>query len=212
MDWVIMVTVNRDNWKGSMNFYPQLQSLLLSRFYAWVTVTLAVALLTPAIAAQAQICSVEAGFSPEGSAARLVERVIDSAKTSVRLAGYSFTSPDIARRLIAARRRGVNVAVLVDAKNNTEQDRSGKSQAALNLLVQAGISARTIDTYPIHHDKYIIIDGATVQTGSFNYTLAAARYNSENVLVIWNCATLANTYLKHWNPRWKQGRNWKIQY
>jgi phosphatidylserine/phosphatidylglycerophosphate/cardiolipin synthase-like enzyme len=192
----------------SMSYSSSIKFRLKFQLYA----CFAMVLLALAIPVQAQTCSAEAGFSPEGSAARLVDRAIDSAKTSIRLAGYSFTSPDIVRRLIAAKRRGVDVAVLVDAKSNTEQDRSGKGRAALNLLIQAGIPARTVDAYSIHHDKYIVIDGATIQTGSFNYTLAAARYNSENTLVLWNCAPVAQAYLDHWNARWQQGQNWKVQY
>ncbi|MGF6812629.1 phosphatidylserine/phosphatidylglycerophosphate/cardiolipin synthase-like enzyme [Paraburkholderia sp. Clong3] len=68
-------------------------------------------------------------------------KVIDSAHTSIRLAGYSFTSPKVVRGLLDAERRGVDVAVVVDDKGN----RSKTSQQALNLLVNAGIPTRTID-------------------------------------------------------------------
>jgi phosphatidylserine/phosphatidylglycerophosphate/cardiolipin synthase-like enzyme len=171
---------------------------------------LAVPLL--AVSAHAQDCVSEAGFTPEGSAARLVDRAIDSARTSIRLAGYNFTSPDIVRRLLTAKRRGVNVAVLVDARSNLQEDRSGKSRAALDLLAGAAVAVRTVDAYPLHHDKYIVIDSATVETGSFNYTTAAARYNSENVLVVWHCENLAKAYLDHWQSRWNQGQDWRANY
>ncbi|MDR0457993.1 MAG: phospholipase D family protein [Burkholderiaceae bacterium] len=164
------------------------------------------------VAARAQTCWPEAGFSPEGSAARLVDQAIDSARKSIRLAGYSFTSPDIVRRLIKAKRRGVNVSVVVDARNNLEEDQSGKGRVALNLLSGAEIPVRVIDIYSLHHDKYIVIDDDTVETGSFNYTVSAARYNSENVIVLWHCQNIAQAYLNHWNSRWKQGRDWQIEY
>jgi phosphatidylserine/phosphatidylglycerophosphate/cardiolipin synthase-like enzyme len=157
---------------------------------------------------QAQTCVSEVGFSPEGSAARLVYRAIDSATQSIRLAGCDLTSPVIVRRLLTAKRRGVDVSVLADARSNLQDDRSGKGRAALNLLAQAAIPVRTVDAYPLHHDKYIVADNATVETGSFNYTTAAARYNSENVLVLWNCPNLAKTYLDHWLSRWNQGKAW----
>lgn len=156
--------------------------------------------------------SLEVGFSPEGSAAQLVDRAIDSAHSSIRLAGYSFTSPDVVKRLIAAKRRGVDVAVVVDEKNNVREDRSGKARAALNLLVNAGIPTRTISVYPIHHDKYMVIDGQTVETGSFNYSEAAARRNSENALLIGHVPTLAKAYLDHWQSRWQQGVPWQSTY
>jgi phosphatidylserine/phosphatidylglycerophosphate/cardiolipin synthase-like enzyme len=37
----------------------------------------------------------------------------------------------------------------------------------------------------------VISDGKHVQTGSFNYSQAAAKSNSENVLVVWNNPDLA---------------------
>jgi len=77
--------------------------------------------------------------------------------------------------------------------------------AAINLLLGAAIQVRSIGRYAIHHDKYIVADDRTVQTGSFNYTQAAARSNSENVLVMWNDAALADRYLRHWTSRWEQG-------
>jgi len=86
------------------------------------------------------------------------------------------------RKLLGAKRRGVDVQIVIDAKGN----RSKASKAAMNLVVNAGIPLRTISTCAIHHDKYIAFDGRSVETGSFNYSHGAAKKNSENVIVIWN--------------------------
>jgi phosphatidylserine/phosphatidylglycerophosphate/cardiolipin synthase-like enzyme len=51
-----------------------------------------------------------------------------------------------------------------------------------------------------------------VQTGSFNYSKAAAKSNSENVVVIWNNPDLALSYLKHWQDRFDQGRDYRGTY
>jgi phosphatidylserine/phosphatidylglycerophosphate/cardiolipin synthase-like enzyme len=163
-------------------------------------------------AASGGTCRPEAGFSPEGSASRLVDHVIDSAQHSIRLAAYSFTSADVVRRLINAKQRGVDVAVIVDEKNNLVEDRSGRARAALNLLVNAGIPTRTINVYPIHHDKYMVIDGKNVETGSFNYSAAAATRNSENALVLWDCPLMAEPYLNHWQSRWPQAADFHSNY
>jgi phosphatidylserine/phosphatidylglycerophosphate/cardiolipin synthase-like enzyme len=152
------------------------------------------------------------GFSPEGSAITLVDQAIDSAQRTIRLAGYSFNSRDIVVRLIAAKRRGVDVQVVVDMKNNLIEDRTGHARAALNHLVAAAIPTRTIDAYRIHHDKYMVIDGKDIQTGSFNYTEAAERYHSENALVVWNCPAKAQQYLTHWQSRWEQGADYRSAY
>jgi phosphatidylserine/phosphatidylglycerophosphate/cardiolipin synthase-like enzyme len=154
----------------------------------------------------------DVGFSPDGSAERLVLDAIGSARRSIRLAAYSFTAAPVVRALIDAKRRGVDVAVLVDHKYNIEQDGSGKARAALNLLVNAGIPTRTVAAFSIQHSKYAVIDGLHVQTGSYNYSTAAARYNSENVLVAWHHAGLARAYLDNWRQLYKRGKPYKPTY
>jgi len=155
--------------------------------------------------------AIDTGFSPEGSAERLVLNAICTARRSVHLSAYSFTSPVIARALIDAQRRGVDVAVVADQKSNLVEDRSGKGRIALDLLSGAGVRVRMIDVYPIHHDKFMVIDGESVETGSFNYTTSAARYNSENAVVMWHVPVVAQAYQQHWQSRFNQGRSWSGQ-
>nr|WP_175792215.1 phospholipase D family protein [Burkholderia ambifaria] len=152
--------------------------------------------------------AVESAFSPDGGAEALVLKAIGAARTSIRVAAYSFTSPPVTRALLAAKRRGVNVAVVVDDKGN----RAKSSKQALNLLVNAGIPTRTIDAYAIHHDKYLVIDAEHVETGSFNYSASAASRNSENVVVVWNNPQLASRYLAHWQSRFDQGAPYHSSY
>lgn len=152
--------------------------------------------------------SVMTGFSPEGSALQLVLQTLHSATNSIRLMGYSFTSPDIVKELIAAKKRGVDVKVVLDADGN----RGRASLAAMNALVNAGISLRTVAAYRIMHDKVIIVDDRTVSTGSFNFTRAAAKANSENVLVVQDMPELAQSYRSHWQSRWETGQDWYSSY
>jgi phosphatidylserine/phosphatidylglycerophosphate/cardiolipin synthase-like enzyme len=151
---------------------------------------------------------IESGYSPEGGAERLVIKVINASQKTIRLAAYSFTSAKVVRALTGARKRGVDVRVVADEKGTSS--RSGT--AALNLLVNAGIPVRTNGRYAIHHDKYIVSDGAHVQTGSFNYSQAAANSNSENVLVVWHNSALAASYLRHWQSRFDEGQDYRPGY
>ena len=128
-------------------------------------------------------------------------KVLASAKQTIRLAGYSFTSPAVVKGLLEAKRRGVDVKVLLDDRGN----RGAASLAAMRMITEANIPLRVVSAYAIHHDKYIVVDGRHTETGSFNYSQAAARSNSENVLVVWNNPTTAQRYLVHWESRWKQG-------
>ncbi|EMW0831550.1 phospholipase D family protein, partial [Klebsiella aerogenes] len=135
---------------------------------------------------------------------------IDTAQESIRLMGYSFTSPEVTRALIQAKQRGVDVKAVLDWKANSTKGSAGV--AAMNLLVNAGIPVRTVSQFKIMHDKVIITDGRNVETGSFNFSRAAARNNSENALVIRDYPVLANTYLQHWQTRWKMGKDWSSSY
>nr|WP_320204579.1 phospholipase D family protein [Pantoea floridensis] len=152
--------------------------------------------------------SIDVGFSPEGSAEQLVIRTLDDARESIRLMGYSFTSPEVVKSLVAAKRRGVDVRVVVDDKGN----RSKASQAAMNVVINAGIPLRTNGQYKIMHDKVIITDGQNVEVGSFNYTRSAAESNSENALVVRGVPSLAQMYLTHWQSRWDDGTDWRSTY
>lgn len=156
--------------------------------------------------------TVEVAFSPNEGTEALVVKVIDSANSEIRMLTYSFTSAPVTAALLRAKKRGVDVAMVVDYKNNISEDRSGKARAALGAVATAGVRVRTISAYPIHHDKSICVDGTTVETGSFNYSDAAARKNSENVLVMWGNPKLAALYLKHWERNWKQGIPYQPEY
>lgn len=44
------------------------------------------------------------------------------------------------------------------------------------------------------HNKYLIIDGQTIVTGSFNFTKSADESNAENLLVIQGKSRIAAAY------------------
>lgn len=156
--------------------------------------------------------AISVAFSPNEGAERLVIETINSAKSELKILAYSFTSATVTEAILKARKRGVNVYLVADYKNNISEDRSGKANAALSALVTAGCDVRTIRVYPIHHDKVIIADRQTVELGSFNFSNAAAHHNSENVLVNWNNPQLAAVYLAHFERNQKQSDPFKPGY
>jgi phosphatidylserine/phosphatidylglycerophosphate/cardiolipin synthase-like enzyme len=147
--------------------------------------------------------AIEVAFSPDHGAEDLVLRVVDSAKADLRVMAYSFTSSKMTAALVRAAKRGVKVYLLADEKQNTGEGGAGKSKAALSTLSLAGVSVRLVGAYPIFHDKVQIADGRTLQTGSYNYSDAAARRNSENVIVHWDNPDLAMAYAEHFERNWR---------
>lgn len=125
---------------------------------------------------------------------------------------YSFTSAAVVAALLRAKKRGVAVSVVADHRNNVIDDRYGRARAALSALANAGCDVRTISAYPIHHDKVLIVDRQTVELGSFNFSAAAARANSENVLVNWHNPMLAEVYLAHFARNYRQADPYRPPY
>lgn len=141
---------------------------------------------------------VSVGFSPSGQALQNVLDAIHSARGSIDLAAYSFTSREVADALIAAADKGITVRVVADKKGN-----SGK-YSAVTSLTRHGVPVRLNDHYAIMHNKFLIVDEKTTETGSFNYTASADRRNAENALVIWNEPQLAGLYEKEFTRLWEE--------
>jgi phosphatidylserine/phosphatidylglycerophosphate/cardiolipin synthase-like enzyme len=130
-------------------------------------------------------------FSPHGGCTEAVVKELDAAKDSVLVQAYSFTSAPIAKALVDAHRRGVQVQVILDKSQRTER------YSSATFLKNAGIPTFIDDKHAIAHNKVMVIDGGTVITGSFNFTKAAEENNAENLLVIHD-AELAAKYAKNW--------------
>lgn len=167
------------------------------------------AVTSPALADERQSIAapstVASAFSP-GDALPLVLTTIRSAKTSIAVAAYSFTSKPISLALLEAHKRGVRVAVVVD------QNDAAKGYSAARFLANHGVPVRTNGRYAIQHNKYLVVDRATVQTGSFNYTSSASDRNAENVLVVRNAPDLAATYIADWQRLWNEGSDLRPSY
>lgn len=132
--------------------------------------------------------SPEVYFSPHGGAAEAVVRELNAAKESVPVQAYSFTSAPIAKALVDAKRRGLQVTVIFDKSNR------GAKYSSAEFLAHAGIPTYTDARHAIAHNKVIIIDSRIILTGSLNFTKAAENSNAENLLILHN-RDLAQKYI-----------------
>jgi phosphatidylserine/phosphatidylglycerophosphate/cardiolipin synthase-like enzyme len=134
-----------------------------------------------------QVC-----FTPEyGSTPSCTQDIVDainSARRTILVQAYSFTSAPIAKALVEAHRRGVEMKVILDKSANTHH------YSAATFLEHMGVSVWIDEQHAIAHNKVM----ATVITGSFNFTKAAEEHNAENLLVIHDPA-LAARYTENWN-------------
>ena len=147
--------------------------------------------------------TIEVAFSPNGGGAGIIINAITQAKKSIKVQAYSFTNADIAKALLDASKRGVDVKVVLDRSQETEKYTSA------TFLANAGVPVRIDDDFAIAHNKIMILDEETVITGSFNFTKAAEERNAENVLVIRGNKELAKLYLQNWQWRWDASESYK---
>jgi phosphatidylserine/phosphatidylglycerophosphate/cardiolipin synthase-like enzyme len=135
---------------------------------------------------------IHAYFSPNGGCTQAVVTAINASHKSVFVQAYSFTSAPIARALVNAKKRGVDVQGILDKSNRSDR------YTAATFLANEGIPTFIDFQYKIAHNKVMIIDGETVITGSFNFTKAAENGNAENLLVINHAPELAQKYTANW--------------
>ena len=155
--------------------------------------TYAAAQTTPPIAATG---TVQYAFAPNQHADSMIIAAIDEARTQVLVQAYSFTHRRIADALLRAHRRGVEIAVIVDAEQ--AQGETG----VLRELTRGGVMLRYDSHHAAAHNKIMLIDTAddhcAVVTGSFNFTYAAQQRNAENALILRGNPSLCAAYYDNW--------------
>ena len=130
-------------------------------------------------------------FSPQGGCTEAIISEINGSSNNILVQAYSFTSDSIGRALLGAHKRGIKVRVILDKSQRREK------YSSADFMAHAGIETLIDSDHAIAHNKVMIIDGATVITGSFNFTKAAEMSNAENLLIIRDCS-LAEKYSANW--------------
>lgn len=111
---------------------------------------------------------------------------IERAKSTVSVAAYELDLESVSDALVAAHKGGVQVRLVTDTDNVDER--------ALRQLVRAGIPVVEDERGAIMHNKFVIIDGDVVWTGSWNLTENGTYRNNNNAVRIVSAA-LAENYI-----------------
>jgi phosphatidylserine/phosphatidylglycerophosphate/cardiolipin synthase-like enzyme len=138
-------------------------------------------------------------FTPGGNCTDAIVKALGDAKRSMLVQAYSFTAAPIAKALLDAHKRGVQVQVILDKSQGTEK------YSSADFLANQGVPTMIDANHAIAHNKVMIIDDETVLTGSFNFTKAAQEKNAENLLII-RGPTLAVQYTKNWETHRQQSQ------
>lgn len=186
------------------HLWPRIARLLLSAAIGVGSAFVGV----PETFASPRPARVEVAFTPGDDIAALIVKRIAAARRTVQVQAYLFTDRRIANALLAARRRGVEVEVIGDA---AQHEAGGLPYLA--ALDRAGARIYLDGAQAAAHNKIVIVDGAhegaTVITGSYNFTQAAQSRNAENVVVISGNRAVTDRFVDNFDSHRRQSTPWR---
>lgn len=125
-----------------------------------------------------------------------LKKYLNSAKCTIDVCMYFFTSQELGNAILRAHKRGVMVRVIIDATMALNDD----SQAV--SFYKANIQVKTKYMKDLMHHKFAIIDNDILITGSANWTMQAFFGNSENILLT-NYSVLVKKFANEFERLWK---------
>jgi phosphatidylserine/phosphatidylglycerophosphate/cardiolipin synthase-like enzyme len=138
-------------------------------------------------------------FSPNGGCQQAVITEIRKARQNIDIAMYYLSSREISQALVKAQKKNVQVRIVLD--QGQEIEAASKS----GFLIKHGFKLRYHLGFGLMHNKFAIIDGKDLITGSFNWTATAQERNEENLLIITDEETIKK-YEERFNYLWNTSR------
>ena len=136
-------------------------------------------------------------FAPSEKAPEPIIALYDNSGKYIHLAIYSLTKDEFAEALIRAHKRGVEVKVLIDRIQASSQS------SKMIKLEGTGIELRRSKGGGLMHNKFAIIDGIIIYTGSYNHTEGATTKNDENYIIIKD-KEIAHIYETQFHKIWEK--------
>lgn len=143
-------------------------------------------------------CDLEIYFSPQDkSITNAVLPLIRDARKYIYIPTFVLTEKRVTEELINARKRGVDVKIIIDALNA-----SGK-HSKHQILRENGVLVKTENYAGKMHSKSMIVDDEYVILGSMNFSYSGENKNDENLVVIKD-SDLAKFYKKFFLYQWNK--------
>jgi phosphatidylserine/phosphatidylglycerophosphate/cardiolipin synthase-like enzyme len=118
-------------------------------------------------------------------------RLLRLAKKNIHMAMFTLTYPVLVKELINAKKRGLDVTVIVDARSGMgigSKTIAALKRAKVNVMLSSGIE--------LLHYKHLIIDDNILVSGSTNWTKAAFLKNRDCFFILRNLNPSQREYLK----------------
>jgi phosphatidylserine/phosphatidylglycerophosphate/cardiolipin synthase-like enzyme len=133
------------------------------------------------------VARTEVLFSPDDQPTEKLTSLIKNAQKKIYAAVYMITDKKIVNELIRAKKRGVDVKIVIDASSMDSVFGKGAMLKENNIdlyVFRPQIKRRGKHQFAsaLMHNKFALIDDH-LWTGSFNWTKRANKENQENVIV-----------------------------
>lgn len=136
-------------------------------------------------------------FSPSLACENNIIKLLNNAKKRIDIVVYSINNWNIYTALQETQKRGIPIRIL------TDRTQAGGRGAKAPALHAEGFNIRVHSKNKIEHNKFMVVDGETLITGSYNWTNPASLKNSENCLLIWNDPKTISAYQKRFEYLWE---------
>ncbi len=118
--------------------------------------------------------------SYEGGIETALVEAINETRDSLDIAAFELNSGPIYQAILEAHERGVAVRIVTDDEHGLHDE----ANDALRKLRAAGLPLVDDERSGLMHNKFIILDGRTVWTGSWNFTVNGTYRNNNNAFVM----------------------------
>ena len=139
----------------------------------------------------------ETCFAPDEPCAFKLIKFIQTAKETLDIAIFDITDRRVASAIIEQSKTARVRLVL----NKRTKDTSG----AYAMLKEAHLLSRVGKQRGIMHNKFTIVDGKRLETGSYNYSYGAANSNQENQLYL-STPSVVENYKARFEKMWREGK------
>lgn len=140
----------------------------------------------------------ETCFAPDEACTAKLIKFILSEKNSLDIAIFELTDRKIAEAIVEVAKKS-KVRMIVNRKLVKDEG------PAYDLIKASPAEIRVGRQRGIMHDKFTVVDGKRLETGSFNYTYAAGNSNQENQIYL-STPSIVSRFNARFEQMWKEAK------
>ncbi len=138
----------------------------------------------------------DAYFSPGEACRNVIISQIKSATSHLQICVFTISDDYITDAIIGSHKRGTQIKII------TDNDKSLDEGSDIEQIAKLGITVKMDRTTDHMHHKFMLVDGKSLITGSYNWTRSAAKFNHENILLTREVGVV-KSFLKEFDQLWK---------